>query len=142
MRNYITTYRSPFDSLFNAVFAPDLVRENAYSKGLLMRTDIEETENGYTLDVELPGIKKENISVSYEDGYLTVEAKAEENSENKENNSYVRRERFLGTSSRSYYLGELDEENIEASYSDGILHVVANRKVEKPEEKVRKISIK
>ena len=88
----------------------------------LMKTDIRETENSYVLDVDLPGYNKEDIKIDVTDGYLTINAKTnkEVNEDNKHN--YVRRERFTGEVSRSFYVGEeVENDKIKASFKNGIL---------------------
>lgn len=86
-----------------------------------MRTDIQEVEKGYTLDIDVPGFGKEDIKISLENGYLTVEAQHTEDKEEKKGH-YLRRERFLGSAARSYYVGEdIAQEDIKASYEKGIL---------------------
>lgn len=88
----------------------------------LMKTDIRETENEYILDIELPGFAKEDLKVSMKDGYLTVQAgrKSEKNEDDKEKN-YIRRERYQSSCSRSWYVGNIDREQIRAGYKDGVL---------------------
>ncbi len=102
-----------FDSLFKPVFF-DETRE--------MRTDIKETENGYQLDIEMPGFKKDEINVSLEDGYLTVSGNKKTTEENKKDgNRYLRKERSESFQ-RSYYVGDdMQEDSIKAKYEDGIL---------------------
>ena len=88
----------------------------------LMRTDIRELEGNYVLDIELPGFEKKDIKLSLEDGYLTVSAERRGN-EKKENRGTILTERFYGTVSRSYYVGDIDEEEIKAAYKDGVLTI-------------------
>ena len=89
-----------------------------------LKTDIREKDGNYILDVDLPGFRKEDIDVSMDDGYLTVRAERKEEKEEKdEKGRYLRRERCYGTCSRSFYVGDIDEKTIKASYSDGILTV-------------------
>ena len=84
-----------------------------------MRTDIKETENGYSLDIEMPGFKKENLSVSLEDGYLTVSGTKRVDKDDK--TKYLRKE-ISESFQRSYYVGkDVTEESIKAKYADGIL---------------------
>ena len=86
-----------------------------------MRTDIKEVEHGYELDIDVPGYGKEDIKISLDKGYLTVEAKHEEDKEEKQGH-FIRRERFLGSSARSFYVGdEIAEKDIKAEYDKGIL---------------------
>ena len=86
-----------------------------------MKTDIKEVEHGYELDIDVPGYAKEDIKISLEKGYLTIEAKHEEDKEEKKGH-FIRRERFLGSSARSFYVGEeIAEKDIKAEYDKGIL---------------------
>ncbi|MDD3348878.1 MAG: Hsp20/alpha crystallin family protein [Bacilli bacterium] len=98
----------------------------------LMKTDVIEKENGYELKVNMPGYAKDNIKVSLEKGYLTIEGhveKTEETPENEEKKEkYLRRERFCGSITRSYYLGDdIADENIKANFTDGVLSVVVQK---------------
>jgi len=86
-----------------------------------MRTDIKETEAGYQLDIEMPGFKKDQISVSLEDGYLNVRGKKTEKSKDGKSEKYLRKE-ISETFQRSYYVGtEVSEDSVKARYEDGIL---------------------
>ena len=89
----------------------------------LMKTDVKETEDGYTVDIDLPGFKKDEIKLQLEKGYLTVSAaKNVNNDENDKNGKYVRRERFAGNVRRSFYVGEkVKEEEIHPKFENGIL---------------------
>ena len=83
-----------------------------------MKTDIREYQNKYIMEIDLPGLKKEDIIINYENGYLTI--KATKNVELK-TEVYVRRERFYGEVKRSFYIGEKKETDIKANYEGGIL---------------------
>ena len=72
----------------------------------MMRTDIRESENEYLIDVDLPGYSKENIKVDVTDGYLNINAKMNDSHDEKEKGKYVRRERYYGECSRSFYIGD------------------------------------
>ena len=86
-----------------------------------MRTDVKETENGYSIKVDMAGYDKGDIKLSLKDGYLTVSATRSENQE--ENNSYVRRERS-STCSRSYYVGKgIEVKDVKAKYTNGTLDI-------------------
>ena len=89
----------------------------------LMKTDVKETEDGYTVDIDLPGFKKDEIKLQLEKGYLTVSAaKNVNNAEKDKNGKYVRRERFAGNVRRSFYVGEkVKEEEIHPKFENGIL---------------------
>lgn len=89
-----------------------------------MKTDIKEVKGQYVLDIDLPGFNKEDINISMEHGYLTVTAKQEESKEEKDKeHHFIRRERYTGSCSRSYYVGDVKEESIKAAYEKGILSI-------------------
>ena len=96
--------------------------EESTNFGILsMKTDIVEEENAYHLYVDLPGITKENIKLSYEDSYLRLEVKTPEVDKNAQ---FVRRERFNGEASRSYYMEGIDEKATTAHFENGVLEIV------------------
>jgi HSP20 family protein len=98
-----------------------------------MRTDVQEQENGYELNIELPGYKKEDVQAELKDGTLIITAKhtSENDSQDKQ---YVRRERFWGTCSRSFYVGdEVKQEDIKARFEDGILKLFVPKPQEVPQ---------
>ena len=104
----------------------------------IMKTDIKENENDYNIDIDLPGFDKEDIKIDIENGYLNVSAKKESNNEEKEDGKYVRRERYLGECSRSFYVGEnIKEEDIKAEFKNGTLNIEIPKKeeIEKESEK-------
>ncbi len=114
-----------FDELFLYPWDSEAKEKHALSSDqYLMRTDIQETDSGYQVDVELPGFKKEDVSAKVEDGYLTVSAAKNESTEEKDDKSYIRRERFTGNCSRTFYVGKgLKPEDITAKFEDGILQL-------------------
>ena len=88
----------------------------------LMKTDIKETDSGFELEMDLPGFKKDEIKVSLDNGYMTVSAaKGLDKDEQDKNGRYIRRERYAGTCSRSFYVGDVQPSEIGAKYEDGIL---------------------
>ena len=100
----------------------------------LMKTDIKETEKSYLLDIDLPGYDKKDIQIDITDGYLNIHAKKDEE---KEENKYVRRERFTGEVSRSFYVGEdIKIDEVTASFKNGILSLEVPK--EDPEKKLPK----
>ena len=113
--------RRNFD-LFDDIFDEPMFGRN---DNKIMKTDIKEHENGYEIIVDLPGYNKNNLHLSVEDGYLTINAKQEKDHNEKDNHGkFVRRERFFGECSRSFYVGEdIKEEDIKASYKDGVLTI-------------------
>ncbi len=103
-------------------------------KNYSIRTDIKENGSNYELDMDLPGYKKENIKIDLEDGYLTISASnSNETEENDSEGKYVHRERYFGSCTRSFYVGEnVSYEDIKAKFDNGILHVVFPK--DKPKE--------
>lgn len=122
-----------YDPFFD-LFYP-LEKRSRYNNTYSMRTDVEEAENDYIMNIEMPGVKKEDINITLEDGYLTVSVAREE----KEEKNYVRFERSYGTASRSFYVGLKDEKNIKAFYVDGVLTLTFPKNEEK--DAARKIAI-
>jgi HSP20 family molecular chaperone IbpA len=99
----------------------------------IMKTDVQESEDGYELDIELPGYKKEDVQAELKDGTLIITAThQEQNDEQKK--PYIRRERFWGTCSRSFYVGEeVKQEDIKARFEDGILKLFVPKIKEVPQ---------
>jgi HSP20 family molecular chaperone IbpA len=99
----------------------------------VMRTDVKEHEQEFEVDIELPGFKKEDVKAELKDGYLTVSAAKNVNQDQKdEKGKYVRRERYAGNMSRSFYVGEeVTQEEIQAKFTDGVLTLKIPKKVEK-----------
>ena len=102
---------------------------------LVMKTDIKETDGGFELAIELPGYTKEDVQAELKDGYMTITAtKKDEKEEKDDNGKYIRRERFYGNCSRSFYVGEqVDETDIKANFENGILKVFVPKKEDAPE---------
>lgn len=112
------------------------------NKHEVMKTDIKDEGDHYLMKIDLPEVKKENIKLSLEDGYLIVSAKFDYNNEDKEKNNYIRRERHYGNCSRSYYLGEdVTEEDIKAKLQDGVLTLNVKKIDPKAKETKKFISI-
>ncbi len=126
---------SLFDDLFDEFTRParNAVRYNA-SAPSVMKTDIKESDAGYELAIDLPGCKKENVKAQLKDGYLTISAESKlENDEKDDAGKFIRRERYYGTCSRSFYVGEaVTEEDIKAKFEDGILRIAIPKKEAKP----------
>lgn len=105
----------------------------------VMRTDIKENSDSYDIVVDLPGYEKENIKVDIEDGYLTITATMDSKVEDNEKGKFVRRERYFGECSRSFYVGEeLEADDIKASFKNGTLKLEVPKKDEEktaPEKK-------
>lgn len=110
----------------------------------MMKTDIKETDQAYEFDIDLPGFKKENVHAELQDGYLTIQASTESETEQKdESGTYLRKERFTGSCRRSFYVGDdISEDDIHAKFEDGILRIVVPKKqLPAPEEAKKLISI-
>ena len=109
----------------------------------LMKTDVKDTKEGYEVDIDLPGFKKDEISASLENGYLTISAsKGLDKDEEKKDGKYIRKERYAGAMSRSFFVGEdLTQEDIKAKYQDGILKLSVPKKEQKKVETTKHIAI-
>ena len=133
MRNSLWN-RDLFDGFMNDMFEDGFFggKNPLYGKHVknMMKTDIRETDEGYELDIDLPGFKKDEIQAELKNGYLTVSAaKGLDKDEQNKKGEYIRRERYAGSMSRSFYVGEhLNEEDIKAKYEDGILKLSVPKK--------------
>ena len=109
----------------------------------LMKTDVRETKNSYEVDVDLPGFKKDEIQMKLEDGMLTISAaKGLDKDEKDKKGKYVRRERYAGSLSRSFYVGDnVTVEDIHPKYENGILSFNVPKEQEKIEPKSKYIAI-
>ncbi|BDF35094.1 molecular chaperone Hsp20 [Lachnospiraceae bacterium] len=110
----------------------------------MMRTDVKEADGKYELAMDLPGFRKEDIKASLKDGYLTISAVTDRNNDKKdESGRYIRRERYSGSCSRSFYVGEsVREEDIKAKFEDGTLTVLVPKEENEPKiEEDRYIAI-
>ncbi len=106
----------------------------------LMKTDIKDTDQGYEITMNLPGVKKEDVTAELKDGYLTISAVSNsENSEKDTNGRYIRRERFSGSCSRSFYVGEdMTQEDIKARFENGTLKMMIPKKESQPAVETKK----
>ena len=107
----------------------------------LMKTDIKENEKAFEISIALPGVKKDDIEIELKDEYLTISATTnQKKDEGDEKSNYIRRERYYGSCSRSFYVGDAVTENdIKASYEDGILTLDIPKIEKKPEPEVKKL---
>lgn len=139
MKNDLTEWNGGFLSPLFDFLEPEEYRVPKYARGLNMKTDIKSDEKNYVMEIELPGIKKEDIDISLNNGYLTVKAKAEhQEKEGEGKKNFIHRERFSGVASRSYYVGDVDEKSITASFNNGVLTLSfpKERKVENNEHRI------
>ena len=109
----------------------------------LMKTDIRETKDKYLLDIDLPGFDKENINISLDNGYLNIEAKIDDEKDTEDDEKFVRKERYYGECSRSFYIGEqFKEEDIHAEFKNGILKIkLAKKQIEDDSKEIKQIPI-
>ena len=109
----------------------------------MMKTDVKETDSEYEVDIDLPGFKKDEINAKLENGYLTISAsKGLDKDEKDKEGKYIRRERYAGAMSRSFYVGEqVHQEDIRAKFEDGILRLSVPKKDAKEVEKKNYIAI-
>lgn len=122
-----------FDEFFED-FARPAKRPVKYETPSIMRTDVKESNTGYELHIDLPGYKKEDVKAELKDGNLTITATSNvENDKKDENGKFIRRERFYGNCSRSFYVGEqVEQSDIKAKFEDGILKIFVPKKEAKP----------
>ena len=108
-----------------------------------MKTDVRETEDGYELDIDLPGFKKDEVTAQLDNGYLTIQASKGLDKEQKDKKGkYIRKERYAGSMSRSFYVGDaITEEDVHAKYEDGILKLSVPKKEAKAVEQTKHIDI-
>ena len=109
----------------------------------LMKTDVHEHEDHYEVDIDLPGFKKDEITIELNDGYLTVSAaKGLDKDQNDKKGKLIRQERYSGAMQRSFYVGEeLTEEDIKASFKHGVLSLNIPKKEAKESSEKKKIMI-
>ena len=122
------------ESLLDDFF--DFPFENSYRSGRsqLMRTDIKDTDQGYEVTMNLPGLKKEDVKAELKDGYLTISASSNNSRDEKDDNGrYIRRERYSGSCSRSFYVGDqVTEADIKAKFENGTLTMMIPKKEVQP----------
>lgn len=113
----LTTFNNLFDDMFDDSFFRSY---NSY-----MKTDIKEVDNQYVLDIEMPGFNKKDISVELNDGYLTISGNKSTNNDKKDTKgNIIRQERYSGSYSRSFYVGDsIKKEDIKANYDNGELKI-------------------
>lgn len=122
-----------FEPFFDDFFGyPMFDRREMNRMNNMMKTDVKEGENNYTLMIELPGIDKKDITLDLRDGYLTVSATREHKIDASKEN-YIRKERSYGSFSRSFYVGDVRKEDVSASLENGELKVVVPKETKKVE---------
>ena len=123
-----------FDDFFDGFARPYKVTTGYSQPASVMKTDVKETEGSFELDIDMPGYKKEYVKAELKDGYLTITGTTKkETDDQSKKGKYVRRERYYGSCSRSFYVGEeVTEEDIKAKFEDGILKISVPKKEPQP----------
>ena len=133
-----------FDDFFDFPFYDDTKAEKklyGHHAANLMKTDIQEHDDGHTLEMDLPGFKKDEIKASLENGYLTITAEKglEKDQKEEEGKKYICRERYSGSCQRTFYVGdEIEQDDIKASFKHGILRLDIPKKQPKPQVEEKK----
>lgn len=136
-----------FDEMMDFPFEDDFFgkRNPLYGKKAknMMKTDVKEHETGYEVDIDLPGFKKDELNLDLTDGYLTISApKGLDKDEEDKKGKYIRKERYAGSMSRSFYVGDgITEDDIKAKYENGILKLSIPKKEAKAVEQKKHIAI-
>lgn len=115
-----------FNKFFQNFFSDDTF-EPVIFKNNNFNVDVKEDENQYTVEADLPGIKKEDITLEYQNNYLTISAKRNNATEDKTSN-YVKKERSHGEFKRTFYIDNVDENSVNASFKDGVLNISIPKK--------------
>ena len=120
------------ENLFDEFFADPFAAMNTSVNNVLygkhakreMKTDVREKDDGYEVDIDLPGFKKEDVHVDLNNGYLTIQAaKGLDKDQQDKDGRYIRRERYAGSMSRSFYVGDVKPKDVTAKFEDGILRL-------------------
>lgn len=130
-----------FDDFFDFPFYDDKEMDKLEKKLYghrsknLMKTDVQETENGYVLEMDLPGFSKDEVKASLKDGYLTIKAEKGLDKDEKDEKTakYIRRERYAGSYERSFYVGDINEADIKGEFKHGILKLTIPKEQPKKE---------
>ena len=134
----------PFGKEFEKEMFPE--KSPLYGKHAknMMKTDVRETDDSYEVDIDLPGFKKDEVNVKLEDGYITISAAKglDKDEKDKKNGKYIRRERYAGSMSRSFYVGEdILDTDIHARFENGILKLDVPKKEAKAVETKKHVAI-
>ena len=130
--NTLTRYEplvNELDGLFNDFFRPAFVLDNNRVENTRIRVDVKETADAYTVQAEIPGVKKENIAVEIEGNEVTIAAEVKREAQAKEGEKWLRTERFHGKMGRRFALPqEIDEAKANAKFADGVLELALPKK--------------
>ena len=130
-----------FDDFFDFPFYDDRDMEKMQKKLYghrgknLMKTDVQENDDSYLMEMDLPGFSKDEVKVSLKDGYLTIKAEKglDEEQKDEKASKYIRRERYAGSMSRSFYVGDINEADIKGEFKHGILKLTIPKEQSKKE---------
>jgi HSP20 family protein len=126
-----------FQSDLDSDFFDRFFKESNYPQ-----VDVKEVDGHYEVVADVPGFAKEDISVDFKDGYLTISGKKEQSSETtEEEGHYIRKERSFGSFKRSFYIGDVDDQAIKGNFKDGVLHLAVPKPVEKESGNGKRIEI-
>lgn len=130
--NLFDDWMDSFDNFDRYFFGKKNPLYGKHAKNL-MKTDVKETDDSYEVDIDLPGFKKDEINATLEDGYLTISAaKGLDKDEKDKKGKYIRKERYAGAMSRSFYVGDgVTQNEVKAKYENGILKLSIPKKAEK-----------
>ena len=139
MKNELTNRNSfypDYDFFDEAMhdFFPSFYGKGRHQK--YMRTDIKETDGAYQMEVELPGLDKQDIHIDLKDGYLNISASKSEKNDGDKKDNYIHRERSFSCQ-RSYYVGDIRKEDIKAKYENGMLNVTIPKETPRKNEEHR-----
>ena len=136
MRYLANKNSNVLDDLWDNVFT-------GFNTNRLMTTDVHEKDGKYIMDIDLPGYKKDDVKISLYNGNLTISAeKNESNDEKDAKGNLIRQERYSGSCSRSFYVGDSIRDNdIQASFKDGILTITVPTEAHKEETEKKYIDI-
>ena len=137
-RNNLTRKEDFFSPFWNNFFDDDFFPTMHNLQGNI-RVDLKETDENYVVEADLPGIKKDDINIEFNNNYLVISAKRDDSAEDK-NENYVTRERHYGEFKRSFYTDNVDESKIDASFNDGVLKIILP-KLNKGKDEKKKIDI-
>lgn len=135
--------KEPWDRLAESFLEPPLVNPLQKVSAVFssFKVDVKDTEDAYEVIADLPGFDKEEIDLSYQDKYLTISAMRENSKELHDGEKYLCRERYNGRIERSFYIDDIDEDEIKAEFKNGVLHVVLKKFtptiVEEPKRNIR-----
>ena len=137
--NWMMSKKSPFYDIDKTLYGKHAAR--------IMKTDVKDSGDSYEVDIDLPGFKKDDIQAELENGYLTIKAekkldKEEGKKDDKKEKNYIRKERYSGSMSRSFYVGdEVTQDEIQSKYEDGILRLNIPKKEKAAVEQKKYVAI-